>query len=80
MDQTNQTFVIEDDGTIGESLKTVINKFDDVVSCEYTVTDPPSGYINLTIITTGTPVYLILIRALFELRSDIDDLKTDLID
>ncbi|XP_041359992.1 DNA-directed RNA polymerases I and III subunit RPAC2-like [Gigantopelta aegis] len=55
-DETCQTFIMEDeDHTLGNGLRYIITKSDDVQFCGYSIPHPSENKLNLRIQTNGKP-------------------------
>ncbi|XP_059170795.1 DNA-directed RNA polymerases I and III subunit RPAC2-like [Physella acuta] len=68
-DETCQTFILHDeDHTLGNSLKYMLNKNPDVTFVGYSITHPSENKINLRIQTSGKPAVDVLKQALKDLK------------
>ncbi|VVC99717.1 unnamed protein product [Leptidea sinapis] len=66
---TCRTYVIKDEGhTLGNALKCIINRYEDVQFCGYTVPHPAESKIHFRIQTEETPALEILKRGLNDLK------------
>ncbi|XP_026333615.1 probable DNA-directed RNA polymerases I and III subunit RPAC2 [Hyposmocoma kahamanoa] len=70
---TCRTYVIPNEShTLGNALKTIINSYDDVQFCGYTVPHPAESKMLFRIQSQGTPALEILKRGLKDLEKVCD--------
>ncbi|BFZ24260.1 hypothetical protein BsWGS_27299 [Bradybaena similaris] len=68
-DDSLQTFVLHDeDHTLGNALKYILNKNPNVAFVGYSITHPSENKINLRIQTTGAPAVDVLKQGLKDLK------------
>ncbi|XP_050679047.1 probable DNA-directed RNA polymerases I and III subunit RPAC2 [Leptidea sinapis] len=77
-----KTFVIKDEGHLGDALKCIISGYEDVQFCGYTVPCPVESKIHFKIQSAETPALDILYRGLCDLKraseQDLDQIETKL--
>ncbi|CAL1526841.1 unnamed protein product [Lymnaea stagnalis] len=68
-DETVQTFILHDeDHTLGNALKYILNKNPEVIFVGYSITHPSESKINLRIQTSGRPAVDVLKQAFKDLK------------
>ncbi|XP_013161782.1 PREDICTED: DNA-directed RNA polymerases I and III subunit RPAC2 [Papilio xuthus] len=70
---TCRTYVFQDEShTLGNALKCIINRYDDVDFCGYTVPHPAESKMHFRIQTKETPALEVLKRGLKDLQKVCD--------